>query len=548
MKTRKIMWSTVSLALASSVALAGCGSQPAATPEKPSTPAAPKAVKVDGGDLVWGSIGEPSQLNPLWATDTASSDIYGLVLNGLYTVNQKLEPIPDLAEAMPEVSSDNLTWTVKLKKNVKFSDGQPLTADDVVFTFDIPLSKDYTGPRKSTFSKIKKVEKVDDYTVKFTLSEPYAPFLTGALSYPILPKHVLKDVAIKDMDKDKFSKSPIGTGPYKLVEWKSGQYLKLERNDNYFDGKPNIATITYKIIPDANAMLAQLQAGELNYAPIQASDFKTAKAYEESSKKIKVLETPALSYTYIGWNEANPLFKDKKVRQALTMAIDRKSIVDAILEGHGQIANVPQSTLSWAYNDKVPVFNFDKEKAKKALAEAGWKPGADGILEKNGKKFEFELQTNQGNKAREQIATIVQQELKDVGIKVTPKIIEWSAFINQYVNTRKFDAVILGWSLATDPDPTAIWHSKNIAKGLNFISYSNPAADKLMDENTKVLDQNKRKQIIGQIQSMIAEDQPYTFLYYPTSIVAVPSNLEGIENGPAGALYNIQKLYFTKKQ
>lgn len=542
---KKLVWSAMSLMMASAVALTGCGSTtPAATPD--TSKATATATKVDGGDLVWGSIGEPSQLNPLWSTDTASSDIYRLVLGQLYHANQKLQSVPEMADGMPQVSSDNLTWVVKLKKGITFSDGKPLTADDVVFTFNIPLSKDYAGPRKSTFAKLKKVEKVDDLTVKFTLSEPYAPFQTGALSYPILPEHILKDVPIKDMDKNAFSKSPVGSGPYKLQEWKAGQYLKLVRNDNYWDGKPSIATITYKIVPDSNALLAQVQAGEVNFFPgVDPKDFKTIKAYADSSKKVQVLEDPALSYSYIGWNEANPLFQDKKVRQALTMAIDRKAIVDNVLQGHGSLANAPTSPISWAYDDKVPVFDFNVAKAKQMLADAGWKPGTDGILEKDGKKFEFELQTNQGNKAREAIATIVQQELKDVGIKVTPRIIEWSSFISQYVNTRKFDAVVLGWSLATDPDPTSIWHSREIPKGLNFVAYSNPTVDKLSDENTKILDQAKRKEVIDQIQTQIAEDQPYTFLYYPNGITVYPANLQGIVRGPAAA-YEMWKWYFTK--
>ncbi|WP_018130461.1 peptide-binding protein [Effusibacillus pohliae] len=539
--SRKWFWTAVSAALAASVALAGC-SKDTAAPQANTT-----KEKVDGGEIIWGGAGEPSILNPFWATDVVSSNIYDLILEPLYTVNPKLQPEPVLADGMPQISSDNLEWMVKIRKNVKFSDGQPLTADDVVFTFSIPIDKDYAGPRKSTFEKLKKVEKVDDYTVKFTLSEPYAPFLTGALGYEILPKHILKDVPIKEMDKAPFTKNPIGTGPYKLAEWKSGQYVKLERNENYFAGKPAIKTITYKIVPEANALIAQLQAGEVNRALISnPADLQALKPLIDA-KKFKVAEDIGFSYTYVGWNEMNDLFKDKKVRQALTMAIDRKAIVDSVLEGHGKVANAPQSPLSWAYNDNVTVFEYDPEKAKKLLEEAGWKDtNGDGILDKDGKKFTFELMTNQGNKAREQIVTIIQQQLKKVGIEVTPRIIEFSSLVNNHIKQKKFDAYVLGWALATDPDPTSIWHSREIAKGLNYVSYSNPEVDRLSDENTKVLDQTKRKELIGKAYKLISEDQPYTFLYYPNKIDVVPYNLEGYEFHPRLDFYNMHKWYFTK--
>lgn len=500
-----------------------------------------------GGDLIIGSIGAPTNFNPLYSTDTASSEVGGVIFEGLVSSDPNLAPEPELAEKW-EVSEDGLTWTFYLKKGVKFSDGEELTANDVKFTYSIPLSPDYDGTRASSFEKIKEMNVIDDYTIQFVLSEKAADFIWTA-SYGILPEHILKDVPIKDLKGHEFNtKNPVGTGPYKFVEWVEGQYVKVEKNENYWRGAPYINTLTWKIVPDQNALLAQLQTGEIHITGVPATDYPTVKKLEDAGK-IAIQSTPSLSYTYMGYNLTNPMFADKIVRQALTHAIDREAIVEAILNGRGQVANAPESPVSWAYDDsKIPVFEYNVDKAKQKLAEAGWTDtNGNGIVDKDGVEFKFTLMTNQGNKAREQIATIVQQQLKEVGIEVSPKLVEWSAFVNDYVLAKKFEAIILGWSLGVDPDPSGIFHTKEIEKGMNFISYSRPDLDVLMDEQLKELDQNKRKEMIVQIDSQIAEDQPYTFLYYPMGDTAVPVNLKGLTPHPSSFYYKIWEWYLEQK-
>lgn len=562
MKSRKIVGLTLTFILALGLLLSGCGSNSATPPadkgsDKKETTTPTDTTKkteddnkpVDGGKLVIGSIGEPTIFNDFYSTDTSSSEISSKLYNGLVTFDNSLKPQPDLAESW-EFSPDNLKITVKLKKDVKWQDGQPFTADDVVFSYNIPRSKDYAGPRASDFEKIKDIKKIDDQTVEIDLSEPYAPIMS-TLAYSILPKHILKDVPVKELDKNEFNtKKPVGTGPYKFVEWKSGEYIKLTKNPDYFKGAPHIDELFYKFVPDQNALIAQLQAGEVDIIGVPSTDLQTVEDWAKKSGKADVITTQALSYTYLGYNMLNPLFKDKKVRQALTMALDRKAIVEAVLNGDGKVANAPASPLSWAYNDQVPTFDYDPEKAKQILADAGWKDSdGDGILDKGGKKFEFSLKTNQGNKARETIAQVVQQQMKKIGIQVDVQVLEWSAFINDNILKKKFDTTILGWSLGVDPDPSGIWHSKEAKDGgLNFISYKNPEADKLMDENTKILDLQKRKEVIDKINYMIADDQPYSFLYYPNDHLAIPANLKGYEYGPAGLFYNIQNIWLAPKK
>ncbi|WP_261132326.1 peptide-binding protein [Bacillus sp. Marseille-Q3570] len=498
----------------------------------------------EGGDIIVGSIGAPTIFNDLYSTDISSSDISGWLYDGLITYDENLEPKGVIAKDW-ETSEDGTEWTITLNEGITFHDGEPLTADDVVFTYSIPLSEDYSGARASDFEKIESIEAEGDTTVKIKLSEPYAPFL-GTLSYGILPEHILKDVPIAELGEHEFNtKSPVGSGPFKFVEWKEGQYVKVEAFEDYFQGRPYLDTITYKIVPDANALMTQVQAGDVHEAAVQSQDLATAQKLADEGK-INLSTELSLAYTYIGWNMANDMFKDEKVRQALTMAIDRESIIEAVLGGDGEIAHIPESPLSWAYNEDVPKFDYNVEEAKKLLEEAGWTPGDDGILEKDGKKFSFELKTNQGNKAREQIAQVTQEQLKEVGIEVKPTIMEWSAFIEEVTEKKDFDAVILGWSLSTDPDPTALWHSKEIEAGLNFVAFSDPELDKLMEKNTQVLDQEERKDIIGEIQAGIAEQQPYTFLYYPNDHYALDANLKGHVHHPSSEFYMIEKWWLEQ--
>ncbi|USG68263.1 peptide-binding protein [Brevibacillus ruminantium] len=501
--------------------------------------------KIDGGEIITYDTFEHEGWIKLYTRNLASSNIQELVFNGLYRLTDKQDIEPDLADGLPVPSPDFKELTVKMRKDIKFSDGHPLTADDVVFSYNIPINDDYVGSRKSTFDKLEKIEKVDDSTVRFIFTEPYIGY-NGMLTHQILPQHVLKDVPVKELTKSAFFKDkPIGSGPYKLVEWRQGQYLTFTRNETYFKSIPSIEKITIKIIPDSNVAMAQLQTGEINLSSVSGENVEVIKEYAEKSGKIKLQEgIPTTSYTYIGWNTTNPLFKDKLVRQALTTAIDRQTIIDSVLEGQGVLIHSQTPPPFWNYTEDVPKFPYDEEKAKQMLAEAGWKPGSDGILVKDGKRFAFEMLVSQGSKARQKIATVVQQELRKVGIEMTPRVMESSAYA-QNVHDKKFEAVINGWNRNGDSNPKGTWDTASIEGGSNYISYSNPDVDRLIEEDSKTLDINKRKELLAKIDALIAEDQGYTFLYASTSSMAYPINLEGYSTKWSG-LKRIEDWYFTK--
>ncbi|WP_128893958.1 peptide-binding protein [Longirhabdus pacifica] len=507
-------------------------------------PGEPKA----GGTLIVGSSGSPTLFNSLYSTDTASSDIESLIYNGLVGADTTFATEYDLAEDV-QLSEDGLTVTVKIKEGVTFHDGEALTADDVVFTYNVPKSPDYVGERGSNFDGIDTITKIDDYTVEFKLNKKDATFVPTTLSYGILPEHILKDVPIAELGENEFNtKSPIGTGPFKFVEWKDGEYVKVTRNDDYFEGAPYLDEVIYKLVPDANTLILQLQAGDIDYhTSVPSSDIETVQGWA-ADEGVEIISELGLNYTYVGYNQLDERFQDKRVRQAFTHAINREEIVEFILNGRGEVAHVPESPLSWAYNPDVPTFEYDVEKAKELLKEAGWEDtDGDGIIDKDGKKMSFEIKTNQGNKAREEIAVVLQEQFKEIGVEAKPNIVEWSAFIEAVTAPKwEYEVLILGWQLSTFPDQYDIFHSSQQEEGLNFTWYSNPEVDTLLEEAKQILDQDAYKEAYGDIYKGIAEDQPYTFLYYPISNKAIPDNLQNYTFHGTNDFYKIETWWLDE--
>lgn len=484
------------------------------------------------GKLVFALGGEVSILNPILSTDTTSSAVEGTIFSGMTRINEKLEVIPDLAKAW-KVSKDGKVWTFYLRKDVKWHDGKPFTADDVVFTFKAILNPKVNSVRRSDYiidGQPIKFDAIDNYTVRARLPKPFAPFLVRS-GMSVLPKHLL---AGKDINTAAFNRKPVGTGPFIFSEWVTGNHLKVVRNPNFYRGKPKLSEIIFKIIPDANAQLVALEAGEIDEAGIPPKDYSRMK----KAKGIKVYEFDSLVYTYLGLNMADSKFADKRVRQALAYATNKKQLVNLVLKGLGSAAYAPSAPISWAYSDKVAKYPYNPEKAKALLKEAG------------AEKLEFTILVNQGNKEREKAAVILQQQYKKVGVKVKIRILEWSALlkiINAPKGPKDFEAIIMGWSLGLDPDAYSIWHSSQYPRGFNFIDYDNAKVDKLLRLGRVTMDKTKRKKIYGQIWQQIAADQPYIFLWYPKAVVGINERVGGLSKpGPAGLFLNLEKVFVVK--
>ena len=523
------------------LALAACDKSPQAENVRPKGDKPPAF----GDILVRGDIGDASNLIPLLASDSASHTVAGMVFNGLVKYDKNMNVVGDLAESW-DITHNGLVITFHLRKGVKWHDAKPFTSADVLYTYQVTTDPKTPTAYAGDFLKIKKAEALDDFTFRVTYDKPFAPALISWAS-AILPKHLL---AGRDITKSPLMRHPIGTGPYKFKEWVAGQKIVLVSNDDYFEGRPYIDGRITRIIPDTATMFLELRAqniGMMGLTPLQYTRQTDNNLFKENFKKYRYL---SFAYTYLGYNLKNPFFMDKRVRQAISYAINKDEIVSGVLLGLGKPATGPYKHGTWAHNDKVKTYNYDPAKARELLKQAGLvDTNNDGVLEKDGKPFEFEILTNQGNETRQKCAEIIQRQLKEVGISVKIRIVEWSAFVTNFINKRRFDAVILGWTIPLDPDAYDVWHSsKTAAEELNFISYKNPEADDVLEKGRSTFNQDERKKYYDRFQEILAEDQPYTFLYVPEDLIIISSRFRGIEPAPIGIGHNVIKWYVPKNE
>jgi len=363
----------------------------------------------------------------------------------------------------------------------------------------------------------------------------------------MLPAHLLEG---RDITKSPLSRHPVGTGPYRFKEWVEGQKIVLDANPDYFEGRPYIDRYIYRIIPDTSTMYMELKASAIDtmtLTPVQYARQTTSRQFTSRFNKFRY---PSSNYIYMGYNLRHPLFGDKRIRQAITAAINKDELIQGVLFGMGQRAHGPIAPGRWAYNPNVKDIGYDPRHAADLLAQAGWREkNADGILVKEGKPFQFTILTNQGNQQRLLSAQIIQQRLKYVGIDVKIRIVEWATFIKEFVDKGKFEVVLLGWTTSPDPDMYDVWHSSKTKQGeLNFIGFNNAEVDRLLVEGRGTFDIEKRKRAYFRIQEILAEEQPYTFLYVPDALPVVSARIRGVEVAPAGIGYNQIKWYVPKNE
>lgn len=498
-----------------------------------------------GDALIVGSIGEPSVLIPMIASDSASHDVTGLIFNGLVKYDTDLTLMGDLAQSW-DISDDGLIITFHLKKNVFWEDGTPFTAEDVYFGFKTIIDAKTPTAYAEDYKQVKKVEVLNPYTFKVTYEKPFAPALGSWGNLTVLPKHLLEG---KDITNNALTRKPVGLGPFKFKQWVSGQKLVLNANPTYFEGRPFLDNYIYRFIPDMATLFLELQAGSIDLMSLSPLQFTRQTNTVFFTKNFQKFKYPVFSYTYLAFNFLHPWFQDKRIRQAIAYAINKQEIIDGVLLGLGQEATGPYVPHTWPYNPNVNRYNFNPEKGRSLLAEAGWKDtNGDGFLDRQGKPFEFTILTNMGNPLRLKAATIIQWRLEKIGIKVHLRVLEWATFINEFVDKKRFQTLILGWSIGLDPDQYDIWHSSKIhEKELNFISYMNPEVDALFEQGRRTFDLKKRKEAYFQIQEILAEDVPYVFLYVPYALPIIHNRFKNIKPTPIGISYNIHKWYVPKK-
>lgn len=474
----------------------------------------------------------PSRLNPILANDSASSEISDWLFNGLFKYDKDGNPTADLAKSYEFKTPTDLI--IKLREDVLWHDNAKFTSKDVIFTYEKIIDPKVFNSIKSNFQQIKSVRALDDYTIEVIYSQAYFKALETWM-VGILPYHILKDE--ENLMTSAFNKNPIGTGSYKLKEFKTAQDIELIANENYFDGKPKIDKILYKFLPDPNTSFLYLKQKNLDIGgltPIQID----RQIDDNFKNNYTIIQKPSFAYTYLGFNLNDEKFKDLRIRQALSLAVNRQELVDILFFGYGEICNGPFLPNSFAFNDSVKPITQNIEKAKALLKEAGYD-------ENN--PFTFELVTNTGNDIRINTAQILQYQLQKAGVIMKIRVMEWQAFLNTVVHPRNFEAVLLGWSLALMPDAYPLWHSSSDKLGgFNLVSYKNEHVDKLIEKGSHTINKDELGKIYQEIFQIISDELPYLFLYIPDAITVVNKDIKNIDPSFIGIMHN-QKEWEIEK-
>jgi peptide/nickel transport system substrate-binding protein len=486
------------------------------------------APKKDPYTLYSHLTAEPGTLNPITSTDAYASSINGRIYESLVERDKdNLEIIPELAERWT-ISPDKLKYRFYLKKGVLWSDGVEFTADDIIYSFKVMKDpKTASAHLKVYYIDVKDVKKLDKYTVEFTYSKPYFLALEFCGGMPIVPKHIFDDGT--DFNSHKNNRFPVGTGPYKFHRWDTGKRIVLKVNERYRGKTPEIKTVVYKLVAEANVALQMLKKGDLDMMPLRGIQWVRQTNSAKFQKNFYKKKYYQPYYSYIGWNARRNYFKSKIVRRALTHMINRQAILDKLMFGLGEIVTGNFYIFSKEYNKKIRKWAYDPELGRKLLAREGWKDSdGDGILDKKGKKFSFTFTISSGSKFAERLASILKEDFSKAGIEMEIHRFEWAVFVSK-LNKRDFDAVTLGWSLGYGGDPYQLWHSSQVEKGSNFCSFVNREADSIIERARVEFDRNRRIRLYHRFHEILHEEQPYTFMFAQPVLYAVSRRFENVK-------------------
>lgn len=457
--------------------------------------------------LVYGS-GDYSSINPALYEH---GEINSLIFNGLTAHDKNNNVVPSLAKSW-EFDKATSTYTFKLRDDVKWHDGEVFSADDVKFTLETIANPDNASEIASNYEDITKIEVVDKTTIKITLKAPNVAML-DYLTIGILPKHLLEG---KDISTDKFNQFPIGTGPFKMESWDKGQSITLVKHKEFYEKEPKIDKIIFKIVEDSKARALQLKSGELDLAQITPSDMVEF----ENNKDFVSYDMKTSDYRGIMYNFNSPLFKNnRELPNALSYAIDRKVILDSVALGRGNIAYSPLQTGEYN-NPNMEKFDYNPNKSKEILENAGWQLSKDGIYEKNGEKASFTINCMEGDQVRVDIAQICAQQFKEIGVDMKVVVLSKIDWENQ-------DAFLIGWGSPFDPDD----HTYKVfatEKGSNYNYYSNPKVDELLKKARETDVKSDRQKYYNEFQIELAKDMPYTFIIYIDAQYVGKPNINGI--------------------
>lgn len=483
--------------------------------------------RLNENTIIVGLDGNPTNLDPRFATDAYSSRIAPLVYSPLFMLDKSSALQPVLCESYEQIG--DITYIFKLKKGISFHNGAPVTAKDVKYTYEYIMDKDNKSPHFGSYDKIETITVIDDHTIKIKLKEPFISFMLLTT----------RGIVPYGYDQEKLATEPTGCGPFMLTEFKPGERIVLKANDDYFEGRPKLDYAVFRVIENSTTRMLELKKGTIdllfNSVPAYAVKFV------ERMEHISVVKEPGITFQYIGYNMTDPALKDKRVREAISHAIDRDVIIDFSLKGLATKANgMILARTNWAYEPDVKRYGHDIERAKKLLDEAGYTdPDGDGPKP----RLSFTFKTSKNKQANE-IAQIYKAQLKEVGIELEVLSFEWGTFFGD-VKSGNFQLYSLRWIGIVDPDIFFyVFHSDSIPPaGANRNLYKNPLIDDLIDQSRKEMDLEKRKELYSYIQKIATDDIVYTPLWYLKNVLAINKKYAGFVIYPGGQYISLKDVY-----
>jgi peptide/nickel transport system substrate-binding protein len=542
------LWKAARFAtLALATTLAACGGERGGAGS-----ASEAGPPVRGGTAIFGVLSDFQAFNPVTNTHLTSRDVETFMLfTPLIQYDKDLNAVPWLAERW-ELSDTAVTF--HLRDDVRWHDGQPVTADDVKFTFDLAKNPETASLLGSAFiNMVRSATVLDPRTIHFSFVAPHSQALDGFWWSP-LPKHLLENVAPSELGRADFNRNPVGSGPFRFVSWRPNQELLLAANDSFpaaLGGRPNLDRVAFRIIPEPTTMVTELLSGTTDVIGYTLLPDQAQQIEQQGGRRAELRHYPYREFTYIGWNTTRPQFSDPRVRRALALALDRQGMIDALLHGYGQPASgmiPPWSPLA----PDVPPMPFDPTTAKALLAEAGWTDrNGDGIVENaQGQPLRFTLLTNTGNQLRQDIVTVAQQQLRQVGVDVEVRTQEFQSMLAQH-KARNYDAILTSWILDTfKVDPTPLFTCEEARKpgSANRAGYCNPEADRLIEQGLRTTDAAAAKPIWADFTRLLQQDQPITFLFWLDDLAGVGPRLHDVVMDPRGKLVNVQEWWIPEGQ
>jgi peptide/nickel transport system substrate-binding protein len=523
------------LALAAALLFAGCGGRGGAeTGTEASGP-------VTGGTVVVGFFSDLDGLNEFVSTDANATAVMEYLLYvPLLRWGENLEIEGRLARSW-EFSEDRREITMQLRDDVVWHDGVPTTADDVKFSFDMFRTPELGYPDQGALRYLEDVEVLGPHEVRFRFSRAYADQLAH-LRKVIMPQHLLDRVLAAEMEGAEFNRAPVGNGPFRFVRWKQQQEIVFEANPDFFDGRPWVDRVVIRVVPDQTALETALRTGQIDL--VERLRYEAVGPLRRDPN-VQVFTVPQRGYQFVGWNTRHPLFASAAVRRAMTLAIDRQRILDALVFGEGKVTAHPIMSLSRFYAEDIEPYPYDPDAARRLLEAEGWRDtDGDGVLDRDGKRFEFELVTNLGNRLREDTLVMIQEDLRKIGVAVVPKVREWSVFLDD-IKGKRFEAFHMAWQTDFIVDPFDLFHSAGIEGKYNMGSYSNPRVDELIDAGKTARTHDEAAPFWHRFQETLHAEQPYTILYELNYSVGTTKRLRGVKVDVRSFLVGVEDWWIT---